>query len=419
MDKDTDIELHEAQEALRSIRNDLENRVEQRTRQLTFEIEERKEAEKALRKSEERFRDIAESSSDWFWEMDEALRFTFCSDRFFQISGFKPSDVIGKTRAFLKGSANDDEKWLRHWDDLENRRPFRDFQYELKSPRGDTVHLSISGKPVFDVDGAFKGYRGAGQNITERKQAEVALREAKEQAEFANRAKTEFLTNMSHELRTPLTIINGASGILSTEMFGPIDNPSYLDYAKNIRDAGDHLLNLINDILDISQIEMGRFELDEEDVDINSVVASCHRLIEGRAQEAGLRLDKVADDGLPLLHGDELRLKQVVLNLLSNAIKFTPEGGTVTLKTGTDDDGRVMFSVSDTGIGIAAEDLPRVLGTFGQAEVGYARKYQGAGIGLPLSKKLVELHDGTLELESEPGVGTTVTVRFPLDRLIN
>ncbi len=155
-----------AEEGLRKAHDQLERRVAERTRELS--------------ESEERFRDIAESSLDWFWEMDETLHFTYGSDRFFQITGFKPGDVIGKTRAYLKGDADDDGKWMRHWDDLDNRRPFRDFQYELTGPRGNTFHLSISGQPVFDGDGAFKGYRGAGQDITERKRAEEALRESEE-----------------------------------------------------------------------------------------------------------------------------------------------------------------------------------------------------------------------------------------------
>jgi PAS domain S-box-containing protein len=389
---------------------------------IAMDITERKKALEELRENEQRFRDFAEVSSDWFWEMDDGLRFSFLSGRFFDLSSVENDDVIGSTRREMAGEEQvqaDPEKWDAHFADLDGHKPFRNFVYVITSDDGTESHVAISGVPVFSDDGRFLGYRGTGTNVSALKQAEKTVWDAKEQAEFANRSKTEFLANMSHELRTPLTIINGASDILSTEMFGPIDNPSYLDYAKNIRDAGGHLLNLINDILNISQIEMGRFELDDEEVDVNSIVASCHRLIEGRAREARLMLKREADDELPPLRGDELRLKQVVLNLLSNAIKFTPEGGTVALKTGTDDGGRVIFSVSDTGIGIAAEDLSRVIDTFGQAEVGYSRKYQGAGIGLPLSRKLVELHGGTLELESELGIGTTVTVRFPLDRVIN
>ena len=389
---------------------------------ITMDITERKKALEELRENEQRFRDFAEVSSDWFWEMDDDLRFSFLSDRFFDLSSVKNDDVIGITRREMAGEEQvqaDPEKWDAHFADLDGHKPFRHFVYVITSDDGTESHVTISGVPVFSDDGRFLGYRGTGTNVTALKHAEKIVWDAKEQAEFANRSKTEFLANMSHELRTPLTIINGASDILSTEMFGPIDNPSYLDYAKNIRDAGEHLLRLINDILNISQIEMGRFELDEDHMELNAIIASCHHLFEGRAQEAGLRLTKEVKEKLPALRGDELRIKQVVLNLLSNAVKFTPNGGTVTLRTGADDDGRVIFSVSDTGIGIAAEDISRVLDTFGQVEQGFSRNYQGAGIGLPLSKRLVELHGGTLELESELGVGTTVTVRFPLDRVIN
>ena len=254
--------------------------------------------------------------------------------------------------------------------------------------------------------------------ITERKKAEEAYREAKNQAEFANRSKTEFLANMSHELRTPLTLINGGAEILATEVFGPIGSPKYLEYANNIKGAGDHLLAMINEILEISQIEMGHLELREGDTNVERMIASCHTMIRGRAHTQRLALEVEVEKGLPAFCCDELRIKQVVLNLVSNAIKFTPEGGTVTLKVETDDEGRFVLSVTDTGIGIGAADIAKVLEPFVQVENIMTRRHEGAGIGLSLSKRLVELHGGTLKLESELGVGTTVTVRFPPARTI-
>ena len=257
------------------------------------------------------------------------------------------------------------------------------------------------------------------QEIVERKATEKSLLLALQHAEEASRAKTEFLGNMSHELRTPLTIINASSEILNAEMFGPLGSPSYVDYAKNIHEAGEHLLQLINDLLDISQIETGRLDLGEDEVDAESTIAFCCNLIEGRAREAGLRLEVEAPGNLARFRGDDLRIRQVVLNLLSNAIKFTPKGGTITLKGTMDDEGHVVFAVADTGIGIARENQKPVLETFAQVENAYSRHHQGSGIGLPLSKRLVELHGGTMELESELGVGTTVTVRFPRERVVS
>ena len=269
----------------------------------------------------------------------------------------------------------------------------------------------------FDVEQTSQFLEGLWQHLT-RIKAERLMDAAKNEAEFANRAKTEFLANMSHELRTPLNTISGASQILTTEMFGSIDNPKYLEYAKNIQDAGNYLLELINDLLDISQIEIGRLELNEETLDVEEVLSGCHTLIKGRAHGAGLDLNMEIEKELPALRGDELRIKQVILNLLSNAIKFTPKGGSVTLKAGTDEEGRVVCSVADTGVGIASEDIDMEINNLGRIGDPFTRRVQGAGIGLPLSKRLVELHGGMLELESEVGIGTTVTVRFPLDRVV-
>ena len=266
-------------------------------------------------------------------------------------------------------------------------------------------------------DAAYQNVQQA-RFIAERKGVEDILRKSKEEAEFANRSKTEFLANMSHELRTPLTIINGAFDIIAMEMFGSIDNAKYLDYARSAREAGDHLLGVINDLLDISQIEMNRFELNEEDLDVSEILSSCHLLVKGRAHAVGLGLDLDIGGNVSVLRGDRLRIKQVLLNLLSNAVKFTPKGGKIKLAAKPDPVGGLVFEVADTGIGIDADRIGKALNSLGEVGSPYTREIQGAGIGLPLSKKLVELHGGTLELESEIGIGTKATVRFPAERVV-
>jgi PAS domain S-box-containing protein len=372
------------------------------------------EATGALRESEELLHTVYDMTP-------VALAVTRQSDSMILLSNSMAPEMMGVDKEEYVGSKasafySDPEGRQRILEMLREEGSVRNLEFRTKKADGRPFWVSVNLRSIIYKN--EPAMAAAWVDVTDSKKAETALLEAKEQAEFANRSKTEFLANMSHELRTPLTIINGNSEVLSTEMFGPIDNPKYLEYAKNIQEAGEHLLGLITDILDVSRIEMDRLELNEEDLDVDAVISSCHTLIKGRAHEEGLELGLEIEEGLPVLRGEELRIKQVVLNLLSNAIKFTPKGGTVTLKAATDEDGRVMFSVTDTGIGIAAEDQTRVMDTFGQVEGAYSRQFQGAGIGLPLSKKLVELHGGTLELDSELGVGTTVTARFPLERVI-
>ena len=223
---------------------------------------------------------------------------------------------------------------------------------------------------------------------------------------------------MSHELRTPLNSVIGFSSILEKETLGPIENPKYNEYAKDIKDSGHHLLNLINDILDVSRIERGILDLNEKNLDLPLLVGSCQRLVNDRAFESGLNLSVEVAKGLPAFFADELRTKQILLNLLSNAIKFTPEGGSVNLKVEIDSENRFRLSVSDTGIGIAPEDIETALSDFGQVDGSLTRRYEGSGLGLPLSKKLAEAHGGELFIESELGVGTTVVVLFPKERTI-
>jgi signal transduction histidine kinase len=282
---------------------------------------------------------------------------------------------------------------------------------ELAAPGGRLLLLRRSPLPG-------GGHVSSFSDITALKRAEQALIAARDQAELANRAKSEFLANVSHELRTPLNAILGFSEIMLQEQLGPLGEPRYREFARDIHDSGAHLLAIINDILDLSRIEAGTYAIDDEVVRADALFAAVQRLMQGRAAKGGLTITVDVPPGLPPVRVDERALKQILLNLLSNAVKFTPAGGRVTLQARLDPDGGMALAVRDTGIGMAAADLPKALASFAQVDSSLTRKYEGVGLGLPISRALAELHGGRLELASAPGAGTTATVHLPADRVI-
>jgi len=255
--------------------------------------------------------------------------------------------------------------------------------------------------------------------IAELEQAKLNSDEARRRAEEANLAKSRFLATMSHELRTPLNAILGFSEVMKGEIFGPHGVPIYKDYAADIHSSGVHLLNLINEILDLSRIEAGRYELNEEAVSLNRVVEDCHHLLKLRATNRGITIHEMFEPDLPRLWGDERAIRQICLNLLSNAIKFTPQGGEIWLKVGWTASGGQYMSVKDTGPGIPEEEIPIVLASFGQGSNSIKSAEQGAGLGLPIAKNLIDLHGGTFTLKSKLRIGTEVIVTFPPERVMS
>jgi len=254
--------------------------------------------------------------------------------------------------------------------------------------------------------------------VVYRKQAEVRALMARHQAEIANRAKSELLANMSHELRTPLNAIIGFAQIIKQQMFGPLGHEKYAEYADDIHASGYHLLEVINDILDISAIDAGRLDLREKSLDMTEVIGASVRQIGPPAETGHVCLSNTVSSDLPRVRADERRIKQIVLNLLSNAVKFTPQGGKVTIEAGLDVGGSFNIAIADTGVGMTMDEISKVTTMFGQGEGAFVRTHGGAGLGLPLTKQLVELHGGVLSIESTKGVGTTVTVRLPKNRVI-
>ncbi len=255
--------------------------------------------------------------------------------------------------------------------------------------------------------------------IGELETAKAISDEARRRAEAANIAKSRFLAQMSHELRTPLNAILGFSEVMKTEIFGPHNVPAYKDYAGDIHNSGVHLLGLINEILDLSRIEAGRYELNEEAVSLVHVVGECSHLLQMRARSRSIAIHDVFETEMPRLWADERAVRQICLNLLGNAIKFTPQGGEIWLKVGWTASGGQYISVKDTGPGIPEEEIPIVLASFGQGSNSIKSAEQGAGLGLPIAKSLIDLHAGTFTLKSKLRIGTEVVVTFPPERVMS
>ncbi|WP_198154775.1 sensor histidine kinase [Oceanibaculum pacificum] len=256
-------------------------------------------------------------------------------------------------------------------------------------------------------------------DVTQTRRREMALLEAKEKAEQASRIKAEFLSNMTHELRTPLNAILGFSEMIMREMSGPLGDPRYRDYADHIHESGCYLLSIINDILDMSKFNAGRVELREQKVDLAQAIDSAIRMTQERARAGRLALSVRLPPGVPPLLADERQIVQMVLNLISNAIKFTPPDGRIDIEGALTAEGGYCLSVSDTGIGIAAEDIPTALEPFGQVDSSISRHHVGTGLGLPLVKSMIEAHGGTLEIASQPAKGTRISLTFPPARVLH
>jgi PAS domain S-box-containing protein len=500
-------------------------------------------ASAALRENERRFRDFAAAASDWFWEQDENLRFTYMSPQNEKHSGMRADDHIGKTRRETNPLGPTEEEWREHEAALQARRPFRNFRFHRVLPDGTARHVSVNGVPVFDDAGRFKGYRGTGHDITAQVEAQEALEavieavpamvnvkdansryvlmnayqarlygtapaaaigktaeellgkeyggythgkdrevfetgkpldfyeeryagadgvardwlttkvpmfdrlgrvariltiamdisaqksverrlvdartellNAKEEAEAANRAKSNFLANMSHELRTPLNAILGFSEMMAQEMLGPLGSRKYREFADGIHRSGAMLLQHINDVLDLAKIEAGRRELAPEWFDFGDAANDAMLVIRQRAQDAGVTLKAEIPQSLPPIHADRRAVGQVLVNLLTNAVKFTPRGGEVALAVDWNDRAFTV-TVADTGVGIEPEMLARLGTPFFQVQQTYTRNHEGTGLGLALTKSLVALHGGEFKIASAPGKGTTVTVTLPRPQL--
>ncbi|MBB4284983.1 chemotaxis protein CheB [Roseospira goensis] len=377
---------------------------------------ESREQQHKIYQSEQWLRLITDSVPVSITYVNEDQKVTFCNRCFADTFALNRDGAVGSQVETLLGRANHRRLRDALRSALENR--IQSGEAQLQIARGEHRFMSYHMVPHCDEVGRVLGVFMLLSDIDEIKRAETSLRNAKEMAEEANRAKSDFLANMSHELRTPLNAILGFSEILSHELFGEILNKDYKEYSRIIHDSGQHLLSLINDILDLSKIESGRIELQEEPVDLYQTVDTVVRLIGERARNASVDLVLDLPPDLPRLMADATGLKRVLLNLMNNAIKFTEPGGSVTV-TGALTKRWLTLGVVDTGVGISQADIQRVFAPFEQVHGSLARRSDGVGLGLPITRSLMRLHGGDISLSSKEGEGTTVTVRFPRERVMS
>lgn len=337
---------------------------------------------------------------------------TYANDKFCDISGYPREELIGQNHHLLKSTEHSPEFYKNLWQTIANGQPWHGEIKNFKKGGGE-YWVKATIVPFLDLKGKPFQYVAIRTDITERKEVEREAQEAREQAEIANEAKSQFLANMSHELRTPLNAILGFSEMMKMQVFGPLGSDQYLEYANDIYASGSHLLSIVDDILHMSKIEAGTHNLNIISIDVPTLVQECLSIIRGRASELEISIINKAADPLPPLVADQLAVKQCLINLLSNAIKFTPRMGTVTVSADATHNWYDLV-VSDTGIGVAKKDIPKLTQPFTQIERNDTAKiHEGTGIGLTITKNLIEMHGGTLEIESELNVGTTVTIHLP------
>ena len=363
------------------------------------------------------YEDLVENANSIILRMDMKGNVTYFNRYAEDFFGYRREEIIGKnvvgTIVAPTDTSGRDLKAMM--DDMAlHPSSYVNNENENVQRNGTRVWIAWTNKSILDEDGRVREIFCIGNNITRLKQAEEEILKAKEAAESANKAKSSFLANMSHELRTPLNAIIGFSELIKEEGVGPL-NEKQKEYIDYIHESGKHLLSLINDILDLSKIESGKMVLEPGDFDLKSLLEKSLVFIKEKAAKHGIALSTGIEEGVGVIRADERKVKQVVFNLLSNSMKFTPDGGKIGITARKSGDKEISVCVWDTGIGIEEKDRGRVFSEFEQIDSEYSRKYAGTGLGMPLSRKFIDLHGGRMWFESEgKGKGSRFCFTLPL-----
>jgi len=364
----------------------------------------------------QRYRELVESTTDWIWEVDHQGVYTFVSPGVTRLLGYQPDEVLGHTPFdFMPCEEAQRVQQIFQQQYASQQKAFDGLININLHKNGQQVILETSGIPINDADGNLQGYRGIDRDITQRVKIDQKLLRAKQEAEYASHAKSEFLSHMSHELRTPLNAILGFAQIL--EMNAHKFDQQHQQNIREIMHAGDHLLNLINDVLDLAKIESGRLDLHIESVDVCMLIKQCLSLIHGQARRRGIELVECQPQDAFACHdfhvvADLIRLKQVFLNILSNAVKYNRDNGHISVSLQPLDQQRLRIHFTDTGDGLSADELAQLFTPYHRLKAD--SKIEGAGIGLVITRQLIELMGGELSIESLPGEGSVFSVTLDM-----
>ncbi|MBT4890613.1 MAG: hypothetical protein HON65_13780 [Rhodospirillales bacterium] len=409
--RNADAKRNWAEMELQAEHDNLEIKVEHRTKELTLKNEQVVRQRKILE-------DIGRLTKAGGWEVDIATMQIKWSDETYRIHEVS-DDFVPDIKNAIEFYAPESRPIIKAavQKGIEDGTPL-DMELSLITAQGNLKNVRVLGEVIYE-DQNPKTLLGTFQDITPQKQTEKELKQARDEAEKANKAKSEFLASMSHDLRTPLNAIMGFSDMMRAEIFGPLGNPHYEEYCEDINNSGSLLISLINDVLDLSKIEAGKYELAEDALDISTLVHTSFKQLEKMSKTANQTISINIPTDLPPLKGDERALIQTFNNLLSNAIKFTPDGGNINISAGVDETQKmIVIHFLDSGIGMSKDGIIKALQPFEQAENSHSRRDKGTGLGLHLCVNFMKLFGGTLNIESDVGEGTKVTLQFPPERTL-